>query len=307
MRTGKRVNDLLNALESDDWAARWDAAMSLGELGDKSAVEPLVRSLTDDHYLVRLEAARALHKLGWMPECDAEKAHYLTAKREWSELERLGQVAVESLIRILRDENWEVQRAAKQSLVSIGEPAVESLIRALCDEDKNVRDYAADALGDVEDERAVGSLIGALRDDNSIVRRAAAISLGKIRDARAVAPLIQSLRDKERHVVEAACWALGQIGNAAVEPLVQALIEGRIPAAEALAMIGKPAVEPLIQLLQHKDVAHIAAATLGMMGDKQAIAPLTAALQDQNEKLRKAAEEALESITKGIRDFPLID
>ena len=107
--------------------------------------------------------------------------------------------------------------------------------------------------------------------------------------------------------MEAACWTLGQIGNAAVEPLVQALIEGRISAAEALAMIGKPAVEPLIQLLQHKDVAHIAAVTLGMIGDKRAIAPLIAALQDQNEKLRKVAEEALEWITKGISHFPLID
>lgn len=242
----KSVNQLLNALKGDDWIVRWDAARSLGEMGDRSVVELLVECMIDEHYLVRLESARALDKLGWTPRNDVEKANYLAAKREWDELERLGQVAVESLIHILRDDNWEVRRAAKQSLVNIAKPAVDSLIRALSDEDDNVRECAADTLGGINDDRAVEPLICVLSDGNGIVRRTATISLGKLKDARAVAPLIPLLRDRERYVGEAACWALKEIGNAAVQPLVGALIGGTVSAAEALVMMGRPAVQSLI-------------------------------------------------------------
>lgn len=305
----KSINELLNYLKDDKWYARWYAAMSLGETGDTNAVASLVECLTDEHHLVRLDAAKALNKLGWTPGNDVEKANYLAANREWDELEKLGQVAIEPLIRILRDENGEVGEPAKQSIVRIREPAMEPLIHALGDENDHARECAADALGDINDNRAVEPLISALSDGNFFVQRKAAISLGKLKDSRAVVPLIKLLRDKRRYIVEAACWALKEIGEAAVQPLVGALIEGRVAAAEALVMMGRPAVQPLIQLLKRRDVGRIAAEALAMIGDKRAIKPLTAVLhnRDADEEFRKAVENALDSIKKGIKYPPLID
>lgn len=301
----RSIKDLINALASDNSTARWDAAMFLGDTGDMSAIEPLVKCITDEDYLVRLEAAKALSKLGWTPRNDVEKANYLSAKREWDELVQLGQAAVVPLIRILGDKTWEIRRAAKESMVRIGKPAVKSLILALGDGDENVRQCAADALGDINDIRAVEPLIRALEDVNKLVRHAAAVSLGQLRDDRAIAPLINTLEDRERYVVEGTCWAFRKIGDAAVAPLVKALIEGKAPAVDALVMIGEPAVKPLIRLLKHKEAGPLAAAALGMMGNRQAIRPLTAALRRQDEELQKAAQRALDAIRKGIRYDPV--
>jgi HEAT repeat protein len=60
----KAVSALSTALRSDDVAVRRLATLTLGEIGDKSAVDPLVKILqTDDDYAVRTSAATALGQL----------------------------------------------------------------------------------------------------------------------------------------------------------------------------------------------------------------------------------------------------
>jgi HEAT repeat protein len=58
-----------------------------------------------------------------------------------------------------------------------------------------VKEFAADALGEIKDTRAVGPLIQALKDNDSFVRMSAAGALGDINDTRAVEPLIHALTD----------------------------------------------------------------------------------------------------------------
>ena len=234
------VEPLIRALKDENQFVRWGAALALGEIGDKRAVEPLINALKDEDSDVRMEAAEALDQMGWKPGYATEKAYYLVAKKEWDEAVKLGEPAVEPLINALKS-RWEA--AAAEALVKIGEPAVEPLINALKDEDSSVRRKAAEALGEIGDERAVEPLINALKDEDSFVRWEAAEALVKIGEP-AVEPLIHALKDEDSDVRAAAAMALGKIGDErAIEPLTEALedesYQVREAAKKALADIQK--------------------------------------------------------------------
>ena len=70
------------------------AALSLGEIGDSQAVEPLINALGDENWEVRSSAAKALGKIG-------------------------NDRAVEQLINLLRDKNENVRWHAVQALEAI--------------------------------------------------------------------------------------------------------------------------------------------------------------------------------------------
>lgn len=107
---------------------------------------------------------------------------------------------------------------------------VKGLIKALKYKgDENVRQKAAEALGEIKDTGAVKPLIKALDDEDIDVRVAAVEALGEIRDERAIGPLIQNFRNLYESVRVAAAEALEKIGEPAVKPLVQALHDEEYP------------------------------------------------------------------------------
>jgi HEAT repeat protein len=130
-------------------------------------------------------------------------------------------------------------------------------------------------------EAAMAPLIRALGDRDPDRRPLAATALGVIGDALATEPLIEALKDEDWRVRDKAAVSLGQLGDArAVEPLIEAFREGRdwnvqirrgaaVAATLALAQIGEPAVEAL-----------------------------TRALQDQDQRVRTGAREALQLIER---------
>ncbi len=66
---------------------------------------------------------------------------------------------------------------------------------------------------------------------------------------------------------------------------------------DKVTALGSPAVEPLIIVLEESVFeSEAAAAALGELGDPCAIDALTAALNDDNDDVRKAAAKALEKI-----------
>ena len=180
------VEPLIAALKDKDSDVRYAAAKALGEIKDPRAVEPLIAALKDESSSVRRAAAEALGKIG-------------------------DPRAVEPLIAVPKDYYSGVRYAVTKALVKIGAPAVEPLIAALKDKDSkdsDVRQAAAEALGEIKDPRAVEPLIAALKDGDSDVRKAAAKALGEIKDPRAVEPLIAALKDAKWRVREAAAEAL---------------------------------------------------------------------------------------------------
>jgi HEAT repeat protein len=122
------VDGLIEALNYDkDHNLRISAAWALGEIGDASAVEPLVEALSD-RKRVKDVAAKALGEIG-----DPQ--------------------AIDPLVDVLQDENWEVRSTAAKALGNIGDiRAVEPLIDALEDQNEIVRWYATQALENITGE-----------------------------------------------------------------------------------------------------------------------------------------------------------
>jgi hypothetical protein len=167
------------------------------------------------------------------------------------------------------------RRPTSSSVIEV-ERTVPDWIRLLTNnlEHPDVRQRAAQALGQSGDFRSTKHLLDVLRSDtHSRVRRAVAQALGNLRDRRAVKSLIDALlHEPNIDVQRGTAWALGQIGDRqAVNPLVQVLRnaesdELRQSAVVALGQLGDHgAIIPLMHALQHDesiDVKWSAALTL---------------------------------------------
>jgi len=128
MEAKRDVKGLIKALK--DWRVVDEAAYVLGEIGDKRAVEPLIKALEDEDRNVRWGAAEALG--------------YIGDKR-----------AVEPLIKALEDEDWYVRKRAAYALGDIGDKrAVEPLTEALKDDEEEVREAAECNLGKFKAKRS---------------------------------------------------------------------------------------------------------------------------------------------------------
>jgi len=193
------VETLIDALKDRDGSVRYYAAKALGEIKDKRAVAPLTFVLNDKNINTQYAAAIALHKMG-----DKRGIEFIiyglenpkVKKRSAKLLERIGledlDAKTKALVYIAKGE-W-------KEAVKLHFAAVEPLINTLKDDNWHIRASAAEALGEIKDERAAESLIDILKDKNWRVSARAAEALGKIKDRRAVEPLIDALKDKEPHL-----------------------------------------------------------------------------------------------------------
>ena len=233
MKAAHDVRGLIRLLNHRDPDVQYEAAGALGDLGDSSAVEPLIAALKNDEIGgIRWKAAEALSKI--------------------------GSPAVDGLIGALRHHDDDVRWKAAIALGEIGDPrAIKPLITLLCDEDRFVKGRAAYALGLIG-EPAVSPLISVLREGDGNLRWGAAIALGKIRDPRAVEPLIRALADKHENVRAEAAMSLATIGKPALEPLLRFLkFSDRSVRIEVVTALGElkdtDAIQPLLQILESAD------------------------------------------------------
>lgn len=113
------------------------------------------------------------------------------------------------------------------------EDAVDALITDLNDPDDTIRRHAADALGEIGDDRAVDALVAALNDSERSVRRQAAQALGKIGDPRAVDPLIM-------------VWKQDLVDDSVVDVLVN-IGDPRVVEVAVIAGCSKPFAQEIIR------------------------------------------------------------
>jgi len=198
------VHRLIEALSSDEWRQRQQAAEALGTMGlsARGAIGPLTERLADEQWHVRRAAATALSHMGPAAE-----------------------QAIPSLIAALADEEWQVRKAAAEALAAIGPasaPAVPALTEALGDEEWQVRSPAALALAAIgpASRPALDRLIGALDDEEWKVRKHAAQAIGAIgmSSEPALSALRRAVNDEEDQVRSAAAEALKNITNPANKP-----------------------------------------------------------------------------------------
>ncbi|MHC4713584.1 MAG: HEAT repeat domain-containing protein [Planctomycetota bacterium] len=170
LKDGTTVEVIIRVLESDrNSSVRAAAARTLGAIGDRRAVEPLINALDDMEGEIRSSAAGAFQM---MPDPRA----------------------AERLLRCLSDPESRVRGAALRAFTKISdERAVEPVIRILIEGDSSVREVAASALARAGDSRAVEPLASVLKDEKPRTRVAVARALMVLGDARGMDALIGML------------------------------------------------------------------------------------------------------------------
>lgn len=155
----------------------------------------------------------------------------------------------ERLINHLRQIEGEISEASARAPISetsaIQSSSIQRWLIALRDPDTNVRQAAADTLGQMKDVTAIPDLLTALRDKKERVRQSAARALGTIGHATAVNGLLGALHDADYQVREAAAKALGEIKQSAAVPGLQSALDDpdkwvRAAAHRALKQIATP-------------------------------------------------------------------
>ena len=171
---------LIGALDSDDIEVRRRAIWCLGDIKDKSVVEPLLAALNDKE--VGKEAVRALERMR-NPEATDYLLNALVTEQKKS---------VREVIAFALDGSGWTPDASKEGAaywianhlcercIEIGEPAVEMLIPVLKYRDMRMRVSAATALGKIGDHRAIDPLIKAMDGKNEFVQKAAAEALDMV-------------------------------------------------------------------------------------------------------------------------------
>jgi HEAT repeat protein len=247
-------------------------------------------------------------------------------------------IAVEPLIRYLRDPDPSLRRMATVALTEIGDPRVEEhFVTLLSDPDPALRIFASVGLMEIGGRIAVKLLLASLnnpdtqwlavrildrigkRDLDGLIlalkdertRWYASQALIEL-DGQILPQLEEGLKSDDALTRENISIVLGEIRDRrAVQPLLEALQDEEqflMTSAASLIQIGDPAaVEPLIELLSNKNeqIRLYASYALGGLRDRRAITPLVQALKDSSSSIRGIAAHALGQIGSREAAAPL--
>lgn len=131
---------------------------------------------------------------------------------------------IDSLITEIRNTPRRYLHTHFNSLKSMGDVSVKPLINLLYDRDPVIREFSANALGDLKADNATVHLIKLVKDSNFRARNSAIYALGKMKSEKALEPLIDVLNKPagpgQRNFIYD---ALGRIGS---EKAIDILIKG---------------------------------------------------------------------------------
>lgn len=326
-RAAPAVPALTEALNDKFTRIRLQAAEALASVGPeaKSAVPALIERTGDKEKdaKVRDQAVVALARID--PQSPEVLAALGKAFRDRDAVVRqhaeegllaARKAAVKILMEAMKDPDTKVRERAVAALGKLeGEAreAVPELSRSLKHQDERVRRQALFALAKIgpRQETVMPGLLEALTEREADVRHFAVVSLTSMgKDARPAVPQLIDLlkKDGDANVREAAAFALGKIdpqADGVLAVLSRAWRDEergvREEALRALAKCGKPAVPTLIEALRKNfsnDVQIEATKALGQIGPdaKEAVPVLLPLLKDNEEEIRRVAEEALKAI-----------
>jgi HEAT repeat protein len=321
---------LLEELACNDHDVRKFALDILGEIRDPAAVGSMISALRDPDGNVRAAAAENLGKLGTAEAIPALLAVLGEADLllRFTILEALAQIGGEMPLAPLLTLGEEplLRQALFDCLGKIGQAeAVPRLVDGLLDPMANVREAATlalgrtarrvgpevlDALGELAGEAHAEVLAQQLENNDPEVRRAAAALLGRCGSQRQVRRLLELFADDAlRDDALAALTALGRIATCSLTELWDdadertrtylAYVYGEAGCAEGRVHLcaGLGASDPDLRL--------VCIRSLGLLGDRTALAPLLGALHDDREDLVEAAVQALCRIAPGCREEAL--
>ncbi len=275
------VSPLCKALSTARPETRAPVAQVLGVIKDQTAIPALLDALRGEFFTVRVEAALALGQI------------------------RDPQV-IPALTEALKDKEPEVRAAACIALGKFADPRTfEAISNVLLDDPQiDVRQAAAQALGETKRAEAIPYLMEALRDSYWWYERDQAVN--HLLDAiakmgKAVVPsLIEALKDNEGTVKKYAALLLVRLPDErAIEPLSISLYDTHFDvsraSAEALAAMGAPALPILLEALRCPEAWIRQQAVIGLTKtrDLQAVPPFLNMLNDESRDVRKQVILAL--------------
>ena len=293
--------DLVKALKHENYGVRRYAARSLGERGDKVAVEPLIEALNDKEDNVVNEVMDALAKLkdkrAVKPIIDKLSAlHEGGITYAIDALKEIGDPSgISALVEILKSNDSFNRSRVTEALDAFGwKPQTDE--EKICyfigkEEWKKVAEFGRTAVPYL------------LRGNENWSTRAAMIrTLGDIGDKTAVKELIDSLGYEDGPAKYALVYTIIKLGDEKIVPDVIGRL-GRHDNVQVAMVLGglkdSRAVEPLIHLLKSEDWwdREAAANALGEIGDTRALQPLFDVIKNDKD-VSNTAKEAIEKIEK---------
>lgn len=167
LESEKNVTELVSLLQKQDSVSS-QAAEALGNIGDKQAVEPLIKALSNEDKIIRESAATALGKI---KDTRAVQPLLTTLKDKVPKVRNAAQTALAEIaktdakvLKSLMPGLKKINLPLRGVFVKIGTPAVEPLIKGLKDSNPVMRINAAAALGGIGDRKAIEPLKQNLTD-----------------------------------------------------------------------------------------------------------------------------------------------
>jgi HEAT repeat protein len=205
------IEDLIERLGSDDDPdVRRAAAIALGQMRARQAFLPLITALHDVHEGVRGAAASALGKLGnkkaipFLLACLKTPPHEIQETAAGS-LRQLGwqpDVTEDAAYYYIISRQW-------SACARLGKISLKPLLLGLIDPQySRQQGRIIWTLGQIGDPAAIPSLLDMLRSDRSDIRRAVVEALGEIGTGDVISPLLFALKDSQQEVQWAANQAL---------------------------------------------------------------------------------------------------
>ncbi len=266
---------LVKALRDTNKEIRYFSAKALGTAFDTSITKSLILALADEVWSVRKAAAESLCRLENLP--------------------------IDEVMRYLSSDNDDIRYWVSHVIREVGHKYVNKIIEAMRRGDAELRLFACQAAGMIENEpELIDALIVSLKDDSEWVRIYSAISLGKSGDERSIVPLIRCFSDRNTEVHRNVVHSFLKMGEKVHKELIKCIEsddpELRKNSALALGeMKDKRGLDHIIMLLEDPDdgVRAIAAESLSGFPCAKARAILNHALGDSEIKVRLAAIKAI--------------
>lgn len=344
---GRSIEFLMSELKkyksapSDGTAPNDDAVYwiieALGEIGDKVVTLPLIELLKSNKNEIKTAAIKALGKI----KDERALAHLIEMLEENDEtvseilinaIAVFKDDAVNSLIKNLGSDKWQVRSNTAATLEKIGPMVAPRMLELLDCKNRDVshwaaeviarfdkflendlidllengnydqRFYASKILGRIKSEKAIPGLINGLQDEYWTVRKNSAFSLGELKSKDAIPPLVRSLKDEDEDLRAEICTALAKMGYVQVGKFLSPYIDDeftnvRIAAISAAGEIGYKEALPSIAGRINDDNIYVRIAAIKAVGHLKGEACINLLLaQMNNAELRKHIIGALGEI-----------
>jgi HEAT repeat protein len=279
------IDHLLTAMRDENERIRFDAIHAVGVLAEAPLPAVQAKSLLDglDHYdaVIRTATARVLGRLRVADAGDKLIAGLNDSNplvRRFS-AEALGLIREERAVTSLTElatfyGRTEMGTATMLALARIAHPSSRDLFRArLTDSNAQVRRAAAEGLGRLRDRESLDSLTAMMKSDpDASARLAAAFAVGLI-------------GEPQSHVIAGAVGST-DTGAQARDYLLE-LGTTAVPGVQAALGVARDA-------RYRSDLLHV----LGFIGDRQAAATIDPYLKDKDERVSRAAMNAVARLSR---------